>query len=96
MVKQFDVNADGKITREESAGAQWFNRVDSNADGVIDAEELAMVKKIVSRGLVLIGGGHLDEGIKIMTTALDHFPIGNGGQDGALEAKPSALILSGF
>jgi hypothetical protein len=31
-----------------------------------------------------------------MTTALDHFPIGNGGQDGALEAKPSALILSGF
>jgi len=55
MVKQFDVNADGKITREESAGAQWFNRVDSNADGVIDAEELAMVKKIVARGGA--GGG---------------------------------------
>jgi Ca2+-binding EF-hand superfamily protein len=55
MVKQFDVNVDGKITREESAGAQWFNRVDSNADGVIDAEELAMVKKIVSRGGA--GGG---------------------------------------
>jgi Ca2+-binding EF-hand superfamily protein/thiol-disulfide isomerase/thioredoxin len=50
MVKQFDVNTDGKITREESAGAQWFSRVDSNADGVIDAEELAMVKKIVARG----------------------------------------------
>jgi Ca2+-binding EF-hand superfamily protein len=33
----------GKITREESAGAQWFNRVDSNADGVIDAEELAVI-----------------------------------------------------
>ena len=55
MVKQFDVNADGKITREESAGAQWFNRVDSNADGVIDAGELAMVKKIVARGGA--GGG---------------------------------------
>jgi hypothetical protein len=51
---------------------------------------------LAALGLVLIGGGHLDEGIKIMTTALDHFPIGNGGQDGALEAKPSALILSGF
>lgn len=34
MVQQFDVNADGKITREASAGAQWFNRVDSNADGI--------------------------------------------------------------
>jgi len=55
MVKQFDVNADGRITREEAAGAPWFNRVDSNADGVIDAEELAMVKKVVARGGA--GGG---------------------------------------
>ena len=31
-----------------------------------------------------------------MTTALDHFPVGNGGQDGAHAAEPSALILSGF
>jgi Ca2+-binding EF-hand superfamily protein/mono/diheme cytochrome c family protein len=57
MVKQFDVNADGKITRKESAGAQWFNRVDSNADGVIDAEELEMVKRIVSRGGAGAGRG---------------------------------------
>lgn len=55
LVKQFDANADGKITREEAAGAQWFNRVDSNADGVIDAEELAMVRKVVARGGA--GGG---------------------------------------
>jgi len=53
-------------------------------------------KRSFQLGLVLIGGGHLDEGIKIMTTALDHFPIGNGGQDGAHAAEPSALILSGF
>jgi hypothetical protein len=46
--------------------------------------------------LVLIGGGHTEEGIKIMTTALDHFPIGNVGQDGAHAAEPSTLILSGF
>jgi hypothetical protein len=47
-------------------------------------------------GLILIGGGHLDEGIKIMNASLDHFPIGNAGQDGAHAAEPSALILSGF
>jgi len=54
------------------------------------------LKRSFQLGLVLIGGGHLDEGIKIMTTALDHFPVGNGGQDGAHAAEPSALILSGF
>jgi len=53
-------------------------------------------KRSFQLGLVLIGGGHTEEGIKIMTTALDHFPIGNGGQDGAHAAEPSALILSGF
>lgn len=47
-------------------------------------------------GLILIGGGHMDEGIKILNAALDHFPIGNAGQDGAHAAEPSALILSGF
>jgi hypothetical protein len=47
-------------------------------------------------GSVLIGGGHLVEGLKIMDAALDHFPIGNGGQDGAHAAEPSALLLTGF
>jgi hypothetical protein len=46
--------------------------------------------------LILIGGRHTDEGIKIMNASLDHFPIGNAGQDGARAAEPSALILSGF
>jgi hypothetical protein len=54
------------------------------------------LKRSFQLGLVLIGGGHTEEGIKIMTTALDHFPIGNAGQDGAHAAEPSALILSGF
>lgn len=54
------------------------------------------LKRSFQLGLVLIGGGHTDEGIKIMTAALDHFPIGNAGQDGAHAAEPSALILSGF
>jgi len=54
------------------------------------------LKRSFQLGLVLIGGGHTDEGIKIMTTALDRFPLGNAGQDGAHAAEPSALILSGF
>lgn len=53
-------------------------------------------KRSFQLGLVLIGGGHTAEGIKIMTTALEHFPIGNAGQDGAHAAEPSVLILSGY
>lgn len=53
-------------------------------------------KRSFQLGLILIGGGHMDEGIKITNAALDHFPIGNAGQDGAHAAEPSALILSGF
>jgi hypothetical protein len=56
----------------------------------------ADLKRSFQLGLVLIGGGHLDEGIKIMDAAIDHFPTGNAGQDGAHAAEPSALILSGF
>ncbi len=54
------------------------------------------VKRSFQLGLILIGGGHRDEGTKIMNAALDHFPIGNRGQDGAHAAEPSALILSGL
>lgn len=45
-------------------------------------------------GLILLGAGHVDEGVKIMNAALTHFPIGNAGQDGAHASEPSALILS--
>jgi len=53
-------------------------------------------KRSFQLGLILIGGGYTDEGIKIMKAALDQFPIGNAGQDGAHAAEPSALILSGL
>jgi len=46
IVKAVDKNGDGKITREEAAGAKWFDTVDRNGDGIIDAEELAFVKKM--------------------------------------------------
>jgi len=54
------------------------------------------LKRSYQLGLILFGGGHMDEGIKIMNAALDHFPIGNAGMDGVHAAEPSALILSGF
>ena len=45
-------------------------------------------------GLILLGAGHFDEGIKIMDASIAHFPSGNAGQDGAHAAEPSAIILS--
>jgi hypothetical protein len=53
-------------------------------------------KRSFQLGRILIGGGYTDEGIKILSAALEHFPSGNTGQDGALAAEPSALILSGY
>jgi hypothetical protein len=45
-------------------------------------------------GFILIGGGNLDEGIKIMDASLKHFAYGNAGVDGVHAAAPSAAILS--
>jgi len=39
--QQFDTNADGKVTREESSNAPWFDTLDRNRDGVITREEAA-------------------------------------------------------
>jgi Ca2+-binding EF-hand superfamily protein/mono/diheme cytochrome c family protein/thiol-disulfide isomerase/thioredoxin len=50
LAKQLDKNGDGKITREEAGGAPWFARLDQNGDGVVDAAELAIVKKLAARG----------------------------------------------
>jgi len=40
MIQQLDKNADGQITKEESGGAAWFDRVDANSDRVLDKAEL--------------------------------------------------------
>ena len=53
-------------------------------------------KRCFQLGRILLGGGHTDEGLKIMNAALEQFPVGNVGQDGAHAAEPSALILSSF
>jgi hypothetical protein len=41
----------------------------------------------------LFGGGFQADGIKITEAALKHFPVGDGGMDGAHAASPSAAIL---
>jgi len=56
----------------------------------------ADAKRTFQLGLVLLGGGHTEEGTKIVNAALAHFPIGNAGQDGAHAAAPSAIMLSGM
>jgi hypothetical protein len=45
-------------------------------------------------GLILIGAGTFDEGIKIMDASMQHFPFGDAGQEGARSAEVSAIILS--
>lgn len=50
VLERFDANGDGRITRAEAGGAPWFDRADTNGDGVIDAEELENVRRLLSRG----------------------------------------------
>jgi Ca2+-binding EF-hand superfamily protein len=45
MLKSLDKNGDGKITKDEAGGAPWFDRVDLNHDGVIDAAELEKLRQ---------------------------------------------------
>ncbi|OYW31746.1 MAG: hypothetical protein B7Z47_00125 [Chthoniobacter sp. 12-60-6] len=45
-------------------------------------------------GIVLIGGGFMDEGIKITDASLTHFDFGNGGMDGVHAVAPTAGILA--
>jgi len=51
-------------------------------------------KRSFQLGGILLGAGHVEEGIKIMNAALERFPYGNTGQDGGHAAESSALILS--
>ena len=77
-----DPNTGASTSEHASAGTPTHYRITEDP------------KRSFQLGLILMGGGHTQDGIKIMSTALDHFPIGNSGQDGAHAAEPTALILS--
>ncbi len=49
MLKRVDKNGDGKVTREEAGDAPWFDKLDNNADGVLDAEELERLRDAATR-----------------------------------------------
>jgi Ca2+-binding EF-hand superfamily protein len=48
LVKSADKNGDGKVTKEEAGDAPWFDKVDRNSDGVLDAGELDALRKALS------------------------------------------------
>ena len=50
MIKAVDKNADGQITKEEAGGAPWFARLDQDDNGVVSAEELTLMRRVVAAG----------------------------------------------
>ena len=50
MIKAVDKNADGQITKEEAGGAPWFARLDQDDIGVVSAEELTLMRRVVAAG----------------------------------------------
>src|SRR5260370_3700939 len=49
MLDRFDVNKDGKISKEEAKGklAENFDRLDTNKDGYLDKEELRRAARFI-------------------------------------------------
>ena len=57
LVMRRDKDADGRITREEAGGADWFARLDQDGSGVVDADELANMRRFLARGISALKGG---------------------------------------
>jgi len=48
-VKTTDKNGDGRLSKAEAGGAEWFGRVDRNKNGFIDSAEVDIVRDLVKR-----------------------------------------------
>jgi len=44
-----DTDGDGRITKAEAGDAQWFDKVDKNGDGVLDAGELNVLRDALEK-----------------------------------------------
>ena len=74
IFKALDKNGDGKLTREESGNASWFDRFDLNGDGVVTLEETRIVAGQPSRRGGLGGGRTLPGKPESETSAADDSP----------------------
>ncbi|MCG8602985.1 MAG: redoxin domain-containing protein [Verrucomicrobiales bacterium] len=48
-VKEADKDGDGRLSKAETGGAEWFARIDRNKNGFIDATEVETVRGLVKR-----------------------------------------------
>ncbi|MDF1814117.1 MAG: redoxin family protein [Verrucomicrobiales bacterium] len=49
FIKKTDSNGDGKLSREETGDAPWFGKVDRDKNGLIDSDEITMVRGLVKK-----------------------------------------------
>lgn len=59
IIQKADKDADGRITKAEAGEAAWFARLDQDGDGVISAEELNQMRRIVEQRGGAAGGRRL-------------------------------------
>ena len=70
-LKPLDKDGDGKVTREETSNAPWFDKLDRNQDGVITREEVLAVAAQVKKFA-------LDSGLNFSPPAARVKPVAQG------------------